>query len=235
MKRNVRVLSGLLLGALLCWMPAAAWAQEEFEEARIYIEYNSTDEDLGYHVFLDGEDWESLEIFDPDGNRILMLEAEGGYEDLGLTELFFEGAEPPLDEVPLDELLARFPEGEYTFRGVTADAEVLESTAELTHAVPAGPKVKAEMRHDRLVVKWTPVPGVPEDFPDRDVEIVEYQIIVDSFQVNMPGSARRVAVPRRYFDSLEPGEHEFEVLAIEAGGNQTITSGFFEIEGGNGE
>jgi hypothetical protein len=41
-----------------------AWAQNEvrLDEARIFIEYNSSDNDLGFHVFLDGEDWKSLKI-----------------------------------------------------------------------------------------------------------------------------------------------------------------------------
>lgn len=228
MKTQTLVWNVLLLGAVFfVFMPAAGFAQEEFEEARIYIEYNSSDEDLGYHVFLDGEDWETLEISDPEGNLIFTVEGTGGYEDLGLTELFFEGAEPPLDEVPLDDLLGRFPEGEYTFRGVTVDNVILESTAELTHAVPAGPQVGAQVSNGRVVIKWRPV---PEDFPTRDIEIAGYQIIVGSFQVTMPPSARKVVLPQKYADSLEAGEHGFEVLAIEAGGNQTITQGSFVIE-----
>ena len=33
--------------------------------ARIYIEFNETANDLGFHVFVDGEDWKKLQIFNP--------------------------------------------------------------------------------------------------------------------------------------------------------------------------
>ncbi len=39
------------------------------------------------------------------------MKGEGPYEELGMTEFFFEDAEPALSDIPLDELLARFPEG----------------------------------------------------------------------------------------------------------------------------
>jgi hypothetical protein len=36
-----------------------------------------------------------------------------------------------------------------------------------------------------------------------------------------------VTVPPQFVASLEAGEHGFEMLAIDASGNQTITAGFF--------
>ena len=39
----------------------------------------------------------------------------------------------------------------------------------------------------------------------------------------------RSSFPSSWVESLGSGEHPFEVLAIEAGGNQTITEGTFEI------
>ena len=77
----------------------------EFSIARIYIEYNSTPQDLGYHVSLDGEDWRSLKIVNPKGKTIFEVSGKAAYKELGMTELFFEGAEPALSEVPLRELL----------------------------------------------------------------------------------------------------------------------------------
>jgi hypothetical protein len=38
-----------------------------------------------------------------------------------------------------------------------------------------------------------------------------------------------VTVPSEYVESLGSGEHPFEVLAIEEGGNQTITEGSFTL------
>ncbi len=39
--------------------------------------------------------------------------------------------------------------------------------------------------------------------------------------------AARFPIARIYIQSLAPGDHPFEVLAIEVGGNQTITEGSF--------
>ena len=110
-----------------------------FPEARIFIEYNSTANDLGFHVFLDAEDWKEVEIINPNGRTIFEVEGKGGFGKLGLTELFFEGAEPSLDDFPLEDLLALFPEGKYTFIGTTVEGKTLISKPILTHAVPAGP------------------------------------------------------------------------------------------------
>ena len=228
MKR--KVLFVFLAAVVAVGLGAPAQAQE-FDIARIYIEYNESGNDLGFHVFLDGEDWTDLKIYDPNGTKILDLTAKGGYKDLGLTELFFEGAEPNLDEFPLEELLALFPEGEYTFIGKTVDGEKLISTATLSHDVPAGPAVSTATAPacsgDTLVVSWEPVTGPAAILPDGDITIVGYQVIVGSFQVTLPASATQVTVPEEYYQSLASGTHDFEVLAIDASGNQTITEGTF--------
>ena len=203
---------------------------ERFEEARIYIEYNSTDNDLGFHVFLDGEDWKSLKILNPAGVTIFSVTGKAAYRQLGMTELFFEGAEPPLDEFPLQDLLALFPEGKYAFTGVTVEGESITRNARLSHAVPSGPSVSSTVDGDKVVIRWQSVDGVPPGFPQKNVVVEEYQIIVESFQVTVPASENKITLPRECVRTLEQGEHEFEVLAIDQSGNQTITSDSFEIE-----
>jgi hypothetical protein len=207
----------------------AAKAQVPFEVTKIFFEYNSTDNDLGVHVFLDGEDWRSLEIINPRGRSIFEVESGGGFRELGLTELFFEGAEPSLDEVPLEELLDLFPEGEYRFSGRTVERDRIVGTARLTHAIPAGPpNVSAEVgAGNSLIIRWGAVTNPPAGFPNRPIVIVGYQVIVGSFQVTLPASARSVTVSPEFVASLSSGEHSFEVLAIEAGGNQSITETSF--------
>ncbi|MEW6443517.1 MAG: hypothetical protein AB1640_21465 [bacterium] len=239
MKRIAGVRKGIGLPALflmaiavLCLTAAAPenGNQAPFSETKIYFEYNSTANDLGVHVFLDAEDWKTLRILNPNGRTIFNVQGGGGFRQLGMTELFFEGAEPALDEFPLDELLALFPEGEYRFNGTTVDGAELEGTATFTHAVPDGPKVSAVVRPDHtLVIRWRPVTGPAGILPDEDIEIAGYQVIVEEFQVTLPETATRVTVPPEYVASLGPGEHDFEVLAIEEGGNQTITEGSFTI------
>lgn len=226
MMRIIRLLSVFLLGALALGFGATGRA-EEFSIARIYIEYNSTPSDLGFHVTLDGEDWKSLKIVNPNGRTIFEVAGKGAFKDLGMTELFFEGAEPALADFPLDELLALFPEGEYQFIGTTVDGVRLQSTSILSHAVPDGPRVRSRMDDDTVIIRWDAVTRPPNGFPVRDIEIVGYQVIVDQFLVTLPASSRSVEVPEEFFRSLEPGVQLFEVLAIDASGNQTITEGSF--------
>src|SRR5262245_29010057 len=97
--------SALLAGFVHPLGPSRPSAQVQLEIAKIYFEFNSTDNDLGVHVSLDGEDWKELKIKDPTGHVLFEVDGRGPYRELGMTELFFEGAEPSLDEVPLDDLL----------------------------------------------------------------------------------------------------------------------------------
>lgn len=210
--------------------------EQVFEDSRIFIEYNSTDNDLGFHVLLDGEDWKTLEIIRPDGRTIFHVRGRVGYRLLGLTELFFEGAEPSLADVPLDDLLALFPEGTYEFEGVTVEGDEIEGEATLSHAVPAGPEVDAMVDGNVVSITWNQVTEKATDpaggiFPDLPIDVVAYQVIVGSFQVTLPATEppapMSVTVPPEFVASLEAGEHGFEVLAIDASGNQTITAGSF--------
>ena len=240
--KKAAVLAPVSLLASLATAGSAAHGKEAvaLEESRLFIEYNSTDNDLGFHVFLDGEDWKSLSINSPDGRTVFEVRGRAGYRRLGMTELFFEGAEPSLFEIPLAELLALFPEGEYEFEGTTVEGDVIEGEATLSHAVPAGPDVAdsddSVGAGNALTIRWDPVTEGAIDpaggvFPDRRIDIDAYQVIVGSFQVTLPAtdppSPMSVRVPPELVASLAPGEHGFEVLAIDAGGNQTITAGTF--------
>ncbi len=227
MMRLKRLLHVLLLGTVVFAVATPARAAG-FAIARIFIEFNDSANDLGFHVFLDGEDWRTLRIVNPAGVTIFDVEGKGGYADLGLTELFFEGAEPSLDEFPLADLLALFPEGRYKFIGETVGGVRLWSTATLSHAIPDGPAVSAELIDEDVVIRWTPPPGPPPGFPQKRVDIVAYQVLADSFQVTLPASSREVTLPEEFVESLGPGAHPFEVLAIDASGNQTITEGTYQ-------
>jgi hypothetical protein len=220
----------VLMAAALTLLVAGSTQAQGFEEARIYIEYNESDNDLGFHVALDGEDWTDLKIIDPTGTKVFDVSGSGGYKRLGLTELFFEGAEPTLSEFPLEELLALFPEGEYRFVGKTVDNEKLESTAVLSHNVPAGPIVSTRpvaAGGGSVEISWQPVTEAAAILPGRSIVVTGYQVIVGSFQVTVPASVTRVTVPPEFYQSLPSGTQDFEVLSIDQTRNQTITEGFF--------
>jgi hypothetical protein len=237
MTSGVRTLPVVLSAALSLFLSPAApssWAGPghgvtQLEIAKIFFEYNSSANDLGVQVSLDGENWKQLRIVNPKGRMIFNVEGKQAYKTLGLTELFFEGAEPSLDEVPLEDLLALFPEGDYKFSGKTVDEGDIKGTSTLSHAIPAGPSnVTAVLGpNDSLVISWDAVTGPPPGFPNEPIQIVGYQVIVDPFQVTVPGTTTSLTVSPEFVASLGSGEHDFEVLAIDVSGNQTITEGSF--------
>ncbi len=127
----------------------AAWADDDeipYDEAEIFFELNNTDGDLGIHALIDGEGWNNLRIRDPNKRKILNIQVKGRLRRQGLTEIFFESAEPVFDDLPPAVFFDRFPEGEYEIEGRTLDGTELESEVELTHTMPAPatPEVNGE-------------------------------------------------------------------------------------------
>jgi hypothetical protein len=76
---------------------------------------------------------------------------------------------------------------------------------------------------DSVVIRWEEVTSTPPGFPNERIQIVGYQVLVDPFEVILPASSRQVTLPEEFVESLAAGRHPFEVLAIDASGNQTIT------------
>ena len=169
--------------------------------------------DLGVHVFLDGEDWTGLRIVSPDGARSSRSRAGDPTGTSVSPSCSSRGAEPSLADVPLEELLGRFPAGEYTLIDRTVDGQRIEGTATLTHAIPGGPSnVAAALTPPAtLVISWEAVTGPPAGFPNEPINIVGYQVIVDTFQVTVPAVQRSVTVSPEFVASLSSGAHTFEV------------------------
>jgi Fibronectin type III domain len=225
------------LGILLAAMSGRAWAGKKtipFEDARIRIEVNATDGDSGLHILLDADEgWRWVHIFDPKGRMIFHVAGGGSIRKTGLTELFLESAEPGFDELPLDEFLKRFPEGEYRLVGKTIEGNTLSGKATLTHAIPDGPVILGPangsvQNPSSTVISWQPVPD------PAGSQIVRYEVIVTQedpapprvLDAVLPATVHSMTVPSAF---LLPGgiEYKFEVLAIEAGGNQTLSESAF--------
>ena len=224
---------GLTIGLTAAAPPAAKPKPPDvpLEIASIHWEYNATAKDLGVHVALDGEDWQKLQITNPDGKVIFKVKGLGPYKQLGLTELFFEGAEPDLSEFPLEDLLALFPEGTYTFSGRTVDGETIGGTSEFSHAIPDGPVVSSTVGPGNAVqISWTAVSAPPPGFPDEPIDVVSYQVLVpETLDIIVPSTVLSLTLPPEYSAALGPGDHPFEVLAIDANHNQTTSEGTFTL------
>lgn len=199
----------------------------DFSDARLKVEINATDGDAGLQLFLDGEAWNQVELRDPQGNIIVDVDVTGRAENYGLTELFSESSEPPFEEFPLEQFKELFPEGSYTFRGTTIDGTPMAGTATLTHDFPDGPQILSpvagsRVRRDQVVVEWSPVTtpaGV--DIDGYQVLVVQEEPVLRVFSADLAATATRVSVPVEFIQPRT--EYKVEVLAIEAGGNQTLT------------
>jgi hypothetical protein len=206
----------------------------EFTDARLKVEINATDGDAGLQIFLDGEAWNEVELLDPSGDPILDVDVTGRAEDFGLTELFSESSEPPFEEFPLEEFKQLFPEGKYKFQGTTIDGARARGTATLTHDFPDGPEIlspaaDSTVPRDQVVVRWAPVTtpaGI--DIAGYQVLVVQEEPVLRVFSADLPATATSLAVPAEF---VQPGtEYKVEVLAIEAGGNQTLTELTFQSQ-----
>ncbi len=242
--------------ALTALLIAAAPAQgaTPFDEADVFLELNHTDGDLGIHAKIDGDAWKKLTLASPDGKEKLRVVASGTLKNHGLTELFFESAEPGFDEVSPEKVLSRFKEGDWVISGVTIENDELRSVDRLSHVLPAPPSgitisgVPAADSCDAaslpsvsepVIVDWDPVtrshPSIGKTGP---IEIVSYQFIVEfehpvfgdlNFSVILPPDTTEFEVPSE-FVALSDGELKFEILAREEHGNQTAIESCFEVK-----
>lgn len=233
--------------------PRVADATSKFSIANIFFELNATAGDLGVHVSLDGESWKELTIKDPLGRSIMDLKPEGSAAKIGLTELFFEGSEPPLVDVSYAQFLKLFPPGNYLFNGKTTGNQLLRNTDPLTAELPCPVKVVTppedkKVDPAKVVIRWQAAPGMFN--PDtgicrrnKDVGLASYEVIAEivneakglvrHYTVELPPGATEVPVPREFIKQglRFPGtEFKLEVIAIEDSGNKTITERDFQVE-----
>lgn len=148
MAKHMCILPVFLVAAIALMLGPAApncWADDDgdeipFDEAHLFFELNDTDGDLGIHALIDGEPWKKLKIEDPREREMLNIRVKGRLRKQGLTEIFFESAEPTFDELPPKRFFRRFPAGTYEIEGETLEGDELESEVELTHTMPAPPE-----------------------------------------------------------------------------------------------
>ena len=215
---------------------AATRAVTQLEDARLKFEINATDGDGGVQVFVDGEEWQTMSIFDPGGHRIFSTETRGRLARFGGSELFLESGEPPFSELPLRKLLKQWPAGVYRFRGTGADGQLFRGAARLTHNLPAGPELVSPVEGSApqdprsTVLRWHRVR------PPDGSRIIGYEVVLEhetgrktlpvvTLDVTMPPTATSLPVPPGFL--RRDTEYAWEVLAIERTGNQTLSSSTF--------
>jgi hypothetical protein len=193
-------------------------AAEPFDIAQVFFELNTTDNDMGFQLFLDAEGWDRVTLTDPRGNLVTRLLAEGKLAEIGITELRFESAEPSVAAVR-----SRFPAGEYILRGHTVEGATLVSRVTLSHRLLPAPTFTPRngqlVDKDNAVVRWT-APGAAQ------VEIIiENTDLGAVFDVTVPGSTTRLTIPPQF---LRRGrEYTIELLSISDNRNRTIAQSTF--------
>jgi hypothetical protein len=230
-KRMVPVFMVALVALLFGAAAPEGWAAK-FEDAEIFFEFNSTDNDLGIQIFFDGKPWKWVRVIAPDGRTIFFVKNRQNLREIGSTEAFTESAEPELGEdLSFGQFKRLFPAGVYRFSGETLKGNKLSGRARLTHKLPAAVELNLTAYP---TITWTDMSG------PGDPEIVRYQAIVElvveasdeevfEFVVDLSSNAGGVTVPDAFLDlvdEFDPGDiedYKVEVIAIEKSGNKTIT------------
>ena len=257
-RENIKMLPFFIvaMAALIFAVAAPVVSAEDemeipFADAEIFFELNNTDGDLGIHALIDGEPWKRLEIEDPNGREMLDIRVRGRLKKQGLTEIFFESAEPTFDELPPRKFFRRFPAGIYEIEGETLYGVEMESETELTHLLPAPPDnikisgvaaaedcdaVPLPVVSAPVTISWDPVTLSHPDLgiTNEPIEIVQYQVVVEqldlglTLSVELPPTTTEVVIPEVFTDL--GNEIKFEILVREDSGNQTAVESCFVLE-----
>ena len=240
--------------AILLFAPSLVALADDparLKEAKLIIEHNATDHDTGFQGAIDSEGWRKLDITGPNG-LVLSFEGKGALGTLGVTELFFETVEPGNAHLSVQDLLAKLPAGNYEMKGQRmengrSEGEV-NGAAVLTHTIPAGPELFAPAEHatinasDEVTMKWGTVTKTITGAP---VQIIAYQLIVEKDEAPHPRMIGKFALNVRFPATVTSMElpdgflqadtnYKWEVLAVEQGGNQTLSSSGFNTRGKRG-
>lgn len=259
MNRNAGIgkLVPLAVGAAAAAISApTSWAEDEgeFEEAQLFFELNDTDGDLGIHGLIDGDAWKWLEIEDPNEQSLMNVWIRGRLRNQGLTEIFFESAEPGFDELSPAKFFKRFPEGTYEIEATTLAGTELEGEVELSHTLAAPPDIEVNGTPvddgcdeplpsfgQPIMVDWDPVtmshPALGNT--GEAVTVQQYEVVGEIeragktpellvMSVILPPNRNRFQFPKA-FTSLADGEFKFEIVTKLNNGNQTAVEACIEI------
>ena len=231
---------------------ASSAGEVPFDEARLYFELNHPDGDLGIHGLIDGGPWKALEIEDPYDNVQLDVMASSRFLSQGMTEIFFESAEPGFDELLPAHFFRRFPEGLYEISGIRLDGRELESKVRISHVMP-GPPTNVRINGATaardcdatlprvgtpVVITWNAVTrSHPYIGKPGLVEVEQYQVFTEfeegsdsKFSLDLPPEVTRFHVPVELIRQAEPGDVlKFEILVRAENGNQTAVESCFTL------
>ena len=148
-------------------------------------------------------------------------------------------------EDTLRSLFRRFPAGVYEFEGLTVEGDELESEATLSHLIPAPPAELEVGQDSPTAIAWelddSPIEGLPASV-DGIVDIVRFHVVVEreipeplaiftadidvvTDDEGMKQEEYTVTIPPEFLQA--EAAYKFELLQIDANGNQTIAEDEF--------
>jgi hypothetical protein len=221
--------------------------QIRFSEANLFFELNDTDGDLGIHASIDGAPWTDLEIEGPGERMLLSVSSRGRLRTQGMTQLSFESAEPPFDELPPEQFFRRFPEGRYEIEGRLQDGHEARGVAVLSHVLAARPDniavsgvPAAESCDDPnlpvvqspVTIAWDPVTkSHPEIGKAGRVTVSRYQLFVEregvKLSLDLPPSVTEFEVPTGV--TALGDTFKFEIIVRTTTGNNTAVESCFIV------
>ncbi len=221
----------------------------DISDARLYVEFNATDGDLGVHGGFDDHGWSELCVYAPSGEQILAVKPQAQLGDLTMASIFFESREPELSEFSFDKLVAKFPEGQYEVRASSYDGAILTGAATFSHNVPAEPfiispllaedeetAVDALVSTTNLVVTWEDVTETVDGDP---LALSGYELIITKvdhddphgfsrpvYDVHLPPDRNSLSVPTEFLEA--DTVYELEILTLEESATRPFPSAFSE-------
>ena len=197
---------------------------EQFEDAKIYFEQNSTDGDaeVVFKAKAGDEGMTKLMVVAPDGRTIIDFKAPDNAAMMGIRSFQLESPEP--EDIPAVQ--KAYPAGVYKFSGTTTDGKEYYSEATLSHTL-ATPVTIANPANDSedvstkgLIVKWAPVKGVKLYLVE--VEQEDSDVKVES---TLLSSATSFSVPENFL--LPDTDYKVVVGTVSENGNLNFVESSF--------
>lgn len=205
MTRRIGILAAVALllgcpGMVLAQAGGESATSSAFAVASLHLEQNVTDGDgeVVFEVTGRADGLTKLNVVSPAGRSVIDFTAPTA-STLGMREFRFESPEPE----DIKTLTSAYPEGAYTFTGVTASGAKLRGRATLSHKLPPPvsllrPKADAEgVVAKNLQIAWTPVANLA-----AYIVYIEQPDLGVSITARLPGSVAAFAVPDGF---LRPG------------------------------
>ena len=237
MNRRLRIVVGLLVltcaagcvrkevGSGVAVEPTGA--SEPFELAHVQFEHNATDGDVEvvFEAKAGAEGLAKLTVKAPDGRAVVDVTAPDT-STLGTRQFRFESPET----TDAERLKAAYPEGAYTFTGVTVSGKRFEGSSTLSHQVPATATLlkpapdEEDVNPRRLVLKWSSVLNI-----EAFIVYIEQDVLQVSINSRVPGSVTSFEVPEGF---LVPGtEYTVGLGTVTKDGNASFVETTFKTAG----